>query len=80
MRRKPYTVIGIKRIPCTRCGQPSHATWQICADGNQYRGLCKVCDVQLNDLVLYFMKIKDRQELMDKYMKKMETDNATLNI
>lgn len=53
-RRKPYTERGIKRVPCARCGAPSHAQWQVCADGNTWRGLCRRCDVDLNDLTMRF--------------------------
>ena len=28
-RRPPYTEIGIKRIPCARCGKPSVHQWQV---------------------------------------------------
>ena len=55
MRRTPYTERGIRRIPCARCGAPSSTQWQVCADGNQYRGLCIDCDVALNALVLGWM-------------------------
>lgn len=52
-RRTPYTEIGIRRVPCFRCGRsPSYASWTICADGNGYRPMCKECDVALNELVL----------------------------
>lgn len=55
MRRKPYTAIGIRRVPCARCGEKSHAQWNICADGNQPRGLCRQCDIELNSLVVNFV-------------------------
>ena len=57
MRKKPYSTIGIGRVPCTRCGEPSVHQWRACADGNQWRGLCARCDVELNRLVLRFMRI-----------------------
>jgi hypothetical protein len=52
VRTKPYTERGIKRIPCARCGGLSSTQWQICGDGNQFRGLCVPCDVALNILVM----------------------------
>lgn len=55
MRRTPYTEKGIRRIPCARCGSPSRYQWQICADGNVYRGLCVACDVALNEMVLLWV-------------------------
>ena len=56
MRLKPYTEIGIKRLLCFRCKKKAHTQWQICADGNQYRPICVMCDIDLNRLVLEFMK------------------------
>lgn len=52
MRTKPYSEIGIRRVPCARCGKPSRYQWQICADDNVYRGLCPDCDVELNTMVM----------------------------
>jgi len=51
-RKKPYTEIGIERLPCFRCGHPAYHQWQICADNNLYRPLCLECDIALNKLVL----------------------------
>lgn len=51
-RRTPYTERGIRRVPCYKCGQPSRYQWQVCADGNVWRGLCAACDIALNRLVL----------------------------
>lgn len=56
MRKKPYTSRGIKRVPCCRCGAPGYAQWHgACADKNQIRVLCKVCDIDLNKLTLRFI-------------------------
>lgn len=54
-RRRPYTEIGIGRVPCARCGRPSRYQWQICADGNQYRGVCAECDVRMNEDIMRFV-------------------------
>lgn len=51
-RTKPYTQIGISRVPCARCGLPSRYQWQICADNRVFRGLCEGCDIELNALVM----------------------------
>ena len=51
-RKKPYTVIGLARCKCFRCGAKPSAQWQICADGNTYRPICTQCDIELNELVL----------------------------
>ena len=67
MRKMPYTAIGIKRLKCFRCGQKAHAQWQICADNNVYRPLCKKCDVKLNAMVLDFMGYPDRETVMRCY-------------
>ena len=53
-RRKPYTQVGIRRVPCFRCGRPAYYQWQICADGNVYRPLCVRCDMAMNDLRFAF--------------------------
>lgn len=58
-RRKPYTEIGISRLPCFRCGEKAHHQWQICADGNLYRPVCLDCDIALNKLVLRWMRFKN---------------------
>jgi len=55
-RKEPYTEIGVRRLPCFRCGRPSRYQWQICSDGNIYRPICEACDVELNVLVLNFMR------------------------
>lgn len=72
MRRKPYTLKGIGRVPCIRCGRPSVHQWQICADGGQYRGSCDACDIALNGLVMEFMKIPDRKAKMRRYKEPKE--------
>jgi hypothetical protein len=55
-RFEPYTEIGVRRVPCTRCGKPGHASWNICADKvgdrTQYRALCVDCDIELNTMVM----------------------------
>lgn len=54
-RRKPYTKLGVLRLPCYRCGGPAHHQWQICSDGNLYRPICLRCDIELNKMVLIWM-------------------------
>lgn len=53
-RRKPYTSIGISRLPCFRCGETAFHQWQICADNSLYRPICSECDIELNELVLHW--------------------------
>ena len=55
MRCKPYTELGLSRVPCERCGAPSANQWQICATGNKWAGVCVKCDVALNEMVVAFM-------------------------
>lgn len=66
-RTKQYTEIGIKRVPCTRCGKPSVYQWQICANGRRFTGACAECDVALNEMVLEFMRIPGRKVLLERY-------------
>lgn len=70
-RRKPYTAKGIHRVPCFRCGAPSHHQWHICSDNNRPRGLCKLCDVLMNDLVLEFLGDAERPQKMAAYIQRM---------
>ena len=72
MRRIPYSEIGIKRVPCFRCGvKPSVHQWQVCADGNVFRPLCQECDIALNRLVLEWMKFPNADVLMNKYIQEV---------
>lgn len=66
-RREPYTAIGIRRVPCARCGQPSTQQWSACANNNLHVGVCTKCDVELNRRVLAFFRLPDRDELMRRY-------------
>ena len=66
-RHRPYTAIGVRRLPCFRCGERSHATWQICSDANLYRPVCLECDIELNRLVLKFFGFEDFQRMGDDY-------------
>ena len=66
-RNKPYTAIGINRVPCARCGAPSMYQWQVCANKNRWRGVCLKCDISLNRVVLKFMRFKNEKELMALY-------------
>lgn len=58
-RRAPYTVRGIARMTCIRCGGQAVHQWQICADGNKQRPLCVDCDIKLNALVLKWARDPD---------------------
>jgi hypothetical protein len=71
-RKKPYTQIGIRRMPCTRCGNPGRTQWQICADDRLYRVLCRSCDVELNELVTRWVWGDAREDDLKRYREKME--------
>ena len=69
-RKKQYTKIGISRVPCSRCGNPSYTSWGACANGNYYVGMCLDCDIAINRLVLKYMRIPNYRELMKEYERK----------
>jgi hypothetical protein len=70
-RKKEYTVIGIKRVPCFRCGRkPSYATWNICCDNNLHRPLCLRCDIAMNLTWLLFMGVPNWKEVIEAYIQK----------
>lgn len=70
-RKRPYTTIGVRRLPCVRCGQPASRQWQVCADNNLWRPLCAECDVQANELVLIFMGDPKIMQKMRRYREKL---------
>lgn len=53
-RRTPYTEVGICRVKCAVVGCDNRAAhqWQICADGNRWRPICKAHDVAINEAVM----------------------------
>lgn len=71
VRREPYSVIGIKRLRCIRCSDRAVFQWQICSDGNNWRPLCRGCDIALNQLVMDWMNHPYAEELMAAYIEKM---------
>lgn len=71
-RKQPYTAIGIRRLPCARCGKRAYASWQICADGNLYRPLCMECDIALNELVLRWIGDPDAEAKIAAYRQAKE--------
>lgn len=66
-RKTPYTEVGIRRVPCYRCGKPASFQWQACADGRLFRPLCLNCDIALNKLVLHWMGDPDADMKITKY-------------
>lgn len=63
-------------MPCFRCGKPSLQQWQICSLNNEYKGLCRECDIKLNRIVLKFMKISPKKVcyLIKKYTAKVRAE------
>lgn len=72
-RTKPYTANGIKRLKCCRCGESAFSQWNICADSGAYRPLCIQCDLELNVLVMAWIKHPDAKKLLKKYQKVLVT-------
>jgi len=54
-------------MKCYRCGGKAKQVWNICADGNRDRGICKKCDIELNQIVLIFMGFRNWKAKMKKY-------------
>lgn len=77
-RFKPYTAIGIRRVPCIICGAPGHANWNICADKvgerPQFRVLCAEHDVQLNELVMRWAFGDTREDDLERYRRRVLED------
>jgi len=67
MRKKPYTEIGIKRMKCFRCENKATFQWNVCSDGNSFRPICVYCDIELNTMVLKFMKFPDWKDKIRAY-------------
>jgi hypothetical protein len=68
-RTRPYTMIGIRRMKCLRCGKRAHEQWKVCADG-KFLPLCRECDVLLNDLVLGFFSLPRAERVMRRYARR----------
>lgn len=70
-RFEPYTSAGIKRVPCVRCGSPSYASWNICADKiasrPQYRALCVECDIGMNEVAMRYVFGDTREDDLNTY-------------
>lgn len=56
---------------CYRCKKEGKQVWNICADGNRKRYICKDCDIRLNTMVLIFMGFRNWRSKIRKYDKKM---------
>jgi len=78
-RKKPYTNEEIAKLPCFRCGRPAVYQWQICSDGNIYRPICEVCDVDLQVVVLNFMRFPASEiaAKMEAYRRRVNDETGT---
>jgi len=74
MRKKPYTRIGISRVPCCRCGEPSVHQWQCCAAGNKWMTLCQKCDIGLNRVTLEYIGHPETEAWIEEYERKVGDD------
>lgn len=73
-RTKPYTEIGISRVPCFRCGKSSRQQWQVCSLDNEYKGLCMDCDIKLNRIVLRFFQCSEWRKKAQTYANKLRRE------
>lgn len=56
-------------LKCVRCGKRRVTeSFSICADGNVERGVCRICDIALNALVMDFMRIPDAAKKIVNYI------------
>lgn len=69
-RKQKYTVEEIKQLKC-QCGKRCVYQWNCCANDNRWVGLCKDCDIALNEMVLAFFRVPGRDKLMIKYRRKL---------
>ena len=66
-RKEPYTLKGISRLRCVRCGERAQFQWNACADRNLWRPLCAECDIGLNEMALKYVGDPDADEKIGKY-------------
>jgi hypothetical protein len=74
-RKQPYMLSAIRHLKCVRCGAKAFSQWSVCADQNNYRPLCKACDIALNKMVLNWMGHPRAKELASAYKAKMEVES-----
>ena len=55
-KSRPYSNSEIRSLLCVRCGSPALTQWRVCADDNTWRPICWPCDVELNRMVLEWMR------------------------
>jgi hypothetical protein len=65
-RRKPYTKRGLRRLPCTRCGDPASRQVIFPIDG-LWKPVCTKCEEDLNVVCLVFMGDPDIDAKIESY-------------
>lgn len=69
MKRLTNREVGKRR--CYRCGRtPGVSTWNVCADHNRQRVVCRRCDIALNRLVLRWMRDPGAAQKLAWYIRK----------
>lgn len=74
-RAKPYSLAGIRRCRCRRCGKAASAQWSICANGNRQVPICTACDIALNRMVLTWLgadRVDDRMAIYERRKRRAE--------
>ena len=61
------TVAEVRRRGCVRCHRRAEAVWQACADENRERPICGRCDLELNVLVLRWMRDPRWKQKVQRY-------------
>lgn len=74
-KKSPYKEDEISKNKCIRCEGQAKYQRQICSDDNNYRPICASCDIELNKLVLNFMKHPNKDSLSDDYKNKVLNTN-----
>lgn len=73
-RPVPYTSIGLARKACAHCGAPANQQWSLrpCAIGaTGWYPLCDSCDIELNRVVMAFLRLPDADERLAAYQERM---------
>lgn len=69
--KKPRTNEQMAKMHCQKCGaKPAVHQWSSCANGNRHVAVCLDCDWAVNELLLAFMGIKQRAQLMAAYRRR----------
>jgi len=74
LRPKPYTPAGLKRQRCVHCGAPATEQWSLrpCAVGRAgWYPLCAEHDLDLNQIVMAFLKLPDAEQRLDAYRERI---------